>query len=122
MLNDPRVFPNPSEFRPERFLGAGKQGDVPANPSELAFGFGRRWARFLVSVWYSIQPSCSRRICPGQHLAEPFLFLSVAMTLAAFTITKALDDHGNIIDPEIEWMPGTIRFEGFWLIFVFRQL
>ncbi|KAF8510041.1 cytochrome P450 [Gautieria morchelliformis] len=89
MHNDPRVFPNPSEFRPERFLGAEKQEDVTANPSELAFGFGRR-------------------ICPGQHLAEPFLFLSVAMTLAAFTITKALDDHDNIIEPEIEWMPGAI--------------
>jgi hypothetical protein len=35
------------------------------------------------------------------------------MTLAAFTITEALDDHGNIIEPEVEWMPGTIRFEGF---------
>ncbi|KAF8514282.1 cytochrome P450 [Gautieria morchelliformis] len=88
MLNDPKVFPSPSEFRPERFLEKENPEDV-TDPSELVFGFGRR-------------------ICPGQHLAEPFLFLSVAMTLAAFTITKAVDDHGNIIEPEIEWMPGTI--------------
>ena len=51
------------------------------------------------------------RICPGQHLAEPFLFLCIAMTLATFNITKALDEHGNVIEPEIKWMSGTIRYE-----------
>jgi Cytochrome P450 len=49
MLNDPRVFSDPSEFRPERFLGAENQ-DVAANPSELAFGFGRRSGDFPVNV------------------------------------------------------------------------
>lgn len=42
MLHDPEIFPNPGEFRPERFLGEGKVEGVAANPSQLAFGFGRR--------------------------------------------------------------------------------
>ena len=32
------------------------------------------------------------------------------MILAAFNITKARDEHGNIVEPELEWS-GTIRFE-----------
>ena len=33
------------------------------------------------------------------------------MTLATFNITKALDEHGNVIEPELKWMSGTIRYE-----------
>ena len=50
------------------------------------------------------------RICPGQHLAEPVLFLCIAMTLATFNITKARDEHNRVIEPELEWMSGAIRF------------
>ena len=53
---------------------------------------------------------CMHRICPGQHLAEIFLFLSIAMTLATFNITKAHDEDNCVIEPELEWMSGTIRF------------
>jgi cytochrome P450 len=38
---DPELFPEPREFRPERFLG--DTDDIP-NPRELVFGFGRRYA------------------------------------------------------------------------------
>ena len=51
------------------------------------------------------------RICPGQYLAEPFLFLCISMTLATFNITKALDEHGNVIEPELKWRDGAIRYE-----------
>ena len=49
---------------------------------------------------------CVCRICPGQHLAEPFLLLSIAMSLATFNIMKAHDEHGNVIEPEIKRMTG----------------
>lgn len=51
------------------------------------------------------------RICPGQHLAEPSLFLSIAMTLATLSISKAHDSvTGELIEPAFEWLPGTIRY------------
>ena len=53
------------------------------------------------------------RICPGQYLAENFLFLCVSMILVTFNVTKACDTHGDIIEPELEWMSGSIRFGSF---------
>jgi hypothetical protein len=54
-------------------------------------------------------PGHVRRTCPGQHLAEPSVFLSIATSLATFNISKAFDEQGNVIEPDIEWLPGTIR-------------
>jgi hypothetical protein len=51
------------------------------------------------------------RICPGRHLAEPSLFLSIAMTLSTFNISRAHDElTGELIEPAFEWLPGTIRY------------
>ena len=41
---DPAVYPDPENFIPERFLDANGQLDVTGkDPSDYAFGFGRRW-------------------------------------------------------------------------------
>lgn len=53
------------------------------------------------------------RICPGKDLADPSLFLSVAMTLAVFDIAKARDAKGDEIDPLYEYTPGLIRYVKF---------
>ncbi|KAH9918271.1 cytochrome P450 [Fomitopsis serialis] len=50
-------------FLPERFL----RTDLPTDPSEYVFGFGRR-------------------ICPGRYLADNSLFLLISNTLALFDI------------------------------------
>ena len=42
MLNDERVYPEPHEFRPERFLKNGKLDHSIRDPMDIAFGFGRR--------------------------------------------------------------------------------
>lgn len=47
MCHGESLYPEPSRFRPERFLGPDKQRD----PDTIAFGFGAR-------------------ICPGRHLAQ----------------------------------------------------
>ena len=39
MTHDPKVYPEPSKFSPERFLGPQPQQD----PRNISFGFGRRY-------------------------------------------------------------------------------
>ncbi|CAA7266302.1 unnamed protein product [Cyclocybe aegerita] len=84
MLHDPKVYPDPFEFKPERFLGPNPEPD----PYDVCFGFGRR-------------------ICPGRVLADASVFLSCAMSLAVFNITK-LSENGETITPIHEQLTGSI--------------
>ncbi|KAG2041285.1 cytochrome P450 [Suillus americanus] len=79
---DKEMYPDPSEFRPERFLGPSPQLD----PRKFIFGFGHRR-------------------CPGAwlHLAEASLYLNISCILAAFTIAKQLDEMGEEITPPAEF-------------------
>ncbi|GAV99374.1 cytochrome p450 [Lentinula edodes] len=63
MTHDPEVYKNPMEFNPERFLGESPEQD----PKDMVFGFGRR-------------------ICPGRLLGDASVFITLAMSLAAFDI------------------------------------
>ncbi|KAG1745658.1 cytochrome P450 [Suillus lakei] len=86
MLNDPRTYANPSQFNPERFLA--KDGKEPeTEPRTMCFGFGRR-------------------ICPGLHLAESSIWISTAMSLAVFDISKVVE-NGVEINPEVDSLSGT---------------
>jgi cytochrome P450 len=76
---DPAVYPDPDEFRPERFLGPKES----PSPYGYVFGFGRR-------------------ICPGRLLADSTMFLTIAQTLAVFDIRKAIDKKtGEVIEPVV---------------------
>ncbi|KAG1874761.1 cytochrome P450 [Suillus subalutaceus] len=87
MLNDPRTYTNPSEFNPDRFLA--KEGKEPeTDPRTICFGFGRR-------------------ICPGLHLADASVWMSAAMSLAVFDISKVVE-NGVEITPEVDPSSGTI--------------
>ena len=46
MLNDERDYPEPHEFKPERFLKNGELDSSVRDPMEIAFGFGRRCTIF----------------------------------------------------------------------------
>ncbi|KAF9449666.1 cytochrome P450 [Macrolepiota fuliginosa MF-IS2] len=93
MLHDEKVFPNPTEFNPERFFKNGAMpSDVP-NPEEVAtFGFGRR-------------------ICPGAHVALSMLYIAAASILAVFDICPALDEKGNPIKVVPEFIAASIVSE-----------
>ncbi|KAG2356989.1 cytochrome P450 [Suillus spraguei] len=89
MLNDPERYANPSEFNPERFLG--NDGKKPeTEPRTICFGFGRRCFSFTAI-----------------HLAEASTWLSIAMSLAAFDISKVVE-NGIEITPEVDPLSGTI--------------
>ncbi|PSR74371.1 hypothetical protein PHLCEN_2v9879 [Hermanssonia centrifuga] len=87
MLHDEKVYPEPSQFRPERYLdsrGALRTLDRMEDPAVIGFGFGRR-------------------ICPGMFLALNSVFIAVAMILYVFDISKTQDENGQEIVPEVEY-------------------
>ncbi|KAF9479499.1 cytochrome P450 [Pholiota conissans] len=89
MLQDENDYPDPSNFRPERFLKDGKLDPSVRDPAQIAFGFGRR-------------------ICPGSHIATSVLWLTAASILSTFNISKAVDENGMPIEPNVEYKSGLI--------------
>ncbi|KAI0666410.1 cytochrome P450 [Trametes maxima] len=87
MLHDEQEYPNPEEFRPERFeVPEGKE--PPRDPRTLVFGFGRR-------------------LCPGMHLANHFLYLTVARAVALFELRPEVQD-GEVKMPPLDFVTGLV--------------
>ncbi|KAG8769166.1 hypothetical protein FRC12_005129 [Ceratobasidium sp. 428] len=85
MMHDPDVYPEPDKFKPSRYLVE----NPPPDPENYAFGFGRR-------------------ICPGIHIAQQSMWISISNILANFMITKAKDESGLEITPEERYSVGAI--------------
>ncbi|RPD65433.1 cytochrome P450 [Lentinus tigrinus ALCF2SS1-6] len=91
MTRNPDVFPNPDAFHPERYME--KVDDATAHrrdPRNVIFGFGRRR-------------------CPGSHLIESSLWIVITSFLATFDIKKAVDEHGEIIEPAVVFENAVFR-------------
>ena len=119
-MNDERVYPEPHEFKPERFLKNGKLDPSVRDPMGIAFGFGRRWALFILSispcqclmtliVLSSIVIIVSGRICPGRHIAHSTLTLAAASVLSTFDLVRKVDENGLEIEPKREYTRLAIR-------------
>ncbi|CDO71162.1 hypothetical protein BN946_scf184845.g32 [Trametes cinnabarina] len=92
MLQDPAVFPEPTEFHPERFLdskGHLRRLERHEDPSVIAFGFGRR-------------------ICPGMYFAINSVFIGIATLLYTLNIAKERDDDRKEVLPKVDFT-GFIR-------------
>jgi cytochrome P450 len=74
---NPRDFPNPDVFRPERFLN-GLERPYPNARGSNPFGFGRR-------------------VCSGQPLAEQGLLFSLGRLIWAFDMKPGLDDNVSVV-------------------------
>ncbi|KAF9257588.1 cytochrome P450 [Marasmius fiardii PR-910] len=85
MLRDSDVYRDPETFNPDRFLG----DDPEQNPRDALFGFGRR-------------------LCPGRHLADASVFITLATCLAALDISPVIED-GKPVLPEIKGEGGAVN-------------
>ena len=82
ILHDPDAYPDPEEFKPERFLN--EDGGVKDDPMlALAFGAGKR-------------------ICPARQIVDATLFIVASSVLSAFNVMKAKDEDGNEIPVKAE--------------------
>ncbi|TFY83623.1 hypothetical protein EWM64_g388 [Hericium alpestre] len=89
IFHDPQTYPDPEQFKPERFdpaLGDAAQMD----PEVLGFGLGRR-------------------SCAGMHFAKSWLFLNLSYVLSVFDILPAKGADGKPSVPEVRFDAGHIR-------------
>ncbi|KAF9002965.1 cytochrome P450 [Cyathus striatus] len=76
MLNE---CPRPTEFLPERF-----DKDVPADPRDVVFGFGRRR-------------------CPGLHVADNSVWTATIRLLSCFEFLPEIAKDGKEVLPPLDW-------------------
>ncbi|KAI7858756.1 cytochrome P450 [Circinella umbellata] len=91
MHHNPDVYPDPDEFKPDRFLDKNESmtASINRNADERDhFNFG--WGR---------------RVCPGAHLAETQMFNVWVHTLHRCNIVPALDENGNEVPETLETVP-----------------
>ncbi|KIY64740.1 cytochrome P450 [Cylindrobasidium torrendii FP15055 ss-10] len=85
IMHEETLFPDPSAFKPERFLSETPRSAEACEAIESSFGFGRR-------------------ICPGMFLAQDSVFLAVATILRIFAISTMTDPTTNEeIIPEVHY-------------------
>ncbi|KAG1855196.1 hypothetical protein DFJ58DRAFT_660023, partial [Suillus subalutaceus] len=95
-------------FNPERFLA--KDGKGPeTEPRTMCFGFGRRICPGLFNSHQLTNSILTFAcfLCTGIHLADASIWISTAMSLAVFDISKVVE-NGIEITPDVEPSPGTI--------------
>ncbi|KAI0746356.1 cytochrome P450 [Daedaleopsis nitida] len=87
MLHNENEYKDPDVFFPERFLSPGSQ---VRDPRTLIYGFGRR-------------------ICPGMHLANAFVYLVIARMIATFKFDPKVEDGVEQL-PALDFCPGLVPF------------
>ncbi|KAK6334214.1 hypothetical protein TWF696_002715 [Orbilia brochopaga] len=87
---DPKMYSEPEQFKPERFLGKDGIREEEMDPQKFTFGFGRR-------------------VCPGRYSADANMFLMIAQSLAVLDIKKWVDpETGKEVEPVVGQVPGIV--------------
>jgi len=50
------------------------------------------------------------RVCPGRFIGLDFVWIVTVSLLATYNITKATDENGKVIEPEIEYTSILTRY------------
>lgn len=102
MFRDEELFPEPDRFYPERYLVPVDEATARRmDPRSAVFGFGRR---SVVDITYDsplLSIGAPQRRCPGWHLVESSVWIVIASMLATLNISKAKDDEGKVIEPDV---------------------
>ena len=109
-MNDRKVFNDPEEFQPERYLKDGKLNPDVRDPECAAFGFGRRSVNTTTTAYsptYTLITSFPS-MCPGRHLSDNSLYSMASCLLAVYDIKLPVDDQGNTIKLKPEFTSGLL--------------
>ena len=104
-FRDPKTYPNPEVFSPQRFMCESKQFD----PRKRMFGYGRRCVSVVMST--SCQTTWELRwirVCPGIHLADASMWLLCMSVLAMFDVVPPVK-HGEPLVSPGKFSDGAIR-------------
>ncbi|KAJ7052941.1 cytochrome P450 [Mycena amicta] len=83
------MYPDPYEFKPERWLLEDGKLNPAIRTSDSVFGFGRR-------------------VCVGQHFARSSVWITIASILASLDISKAVDEAGGVVEPTHEYLSAMV--------------
>ncbi|EGN94314.1 hypothetical protein SERLA73DRAFT_188122 [Serpula lacrymans var. lacrymans S7.3] len=84
ITRDEKLFPDAHAFKPERYMepAVDDATERRRDPRTYVFGFGRRR-------------------CPGANLVESSAWLLMVSMLSTLKFGKAVDDRGNVVEPEV---------------------
>ena len=101
ILHDEKLYPDPSAFKPERFLKDGRIDASVQDPEAAAFGYGRRiWYVLVICAShfrFNLLPSS-----PGKSMGLDAVWLTAASILAAFDIKKMASPDGPCTEPKFK--------------------
>ena len=101
MARDPKAYPNPEEFKPERFLKDGALDPSVRDPQKYAFGFGRRYVPAPIDPHLTVHLRTSTTLWGAIENLGAALRLFDSMLVSAVLIALIADRRRCACAPRI---------------------